>query len=249
MCWLAVLFQVNAHYPLIVAANREESRIRPSQAPFQWAGSPAVWAGRDELAGGTWLGVNATGLVAAVTNRPALSRDATLRSRGLLCLDTLRCDSPRSARAFFVDELSARQFNPFNLLCVNHVEGWVGTWQGDIRDLEPGIHIVSNFGDVDDDTISVVREARDRIASLDITSPVTDELFANLSGVCGQTDQPVPLCHVGGAYGTVSSSLVAVSANGTVAAYWHAPGPPSEVAFAPVTLVDRDPRRAAPELS
>jgi uncharacterized protein with NRDE domain len=100
---------MNAHYPVIVAANREESRTRPSRAPFQWGGSPTVWAGRDELAGGTWLGVNAIGLVAAVTNRPVESRDVTLRSRGLLCLDTLRCESPSAARSFFVDELSRRQ--------------------------------------------------------------------------------------------------------------------------------------------
>ena len=238
MCWIAVLLGVNAHYPLIVAANREESRTRPTQAPFQWAGSPTVWAGRDELAGGTWLGVNATGLVAAVTNRPlaADSRDATLRSRGLLCLDTLRCDSPGSARSFFVDELSRRRYNPFNLLCVNHVAGWVGTWQGEIRDLEPGIHVVSNFGDVDDDTLPVVREARHRITSLDLAPPNIDELFGNLARVCALTDEPCPLCHTGGDYGTASSSLVAVRAGGTVAAYWHAPGPPSEVAFSPVTL-------------
>ena len=236
MCWIAVLFHVNAHYPLIVAANREESRTRPSQAPFQWAGSPTVWAGRDELAGGTWLGVNASGLLAAVTNRPASSRDATLRSRGLLCLDTLRCESPGSAQSFFVDELSRRRFNPFNLLCASHSEGWVGTWQGDIRDLTPGVHIVSNYGDVDDDTLPVVREARDRIASLDVASPVIEDLLGNLGNVCARTDQPVPLCHAGGEYGTVSSSLVAVKADGTVAAYWHAPGPPSEVAFSPVTL-------------
>jgi uncharacterized protein with NRDE domain len=192
------------------------------------------------------LGVNATGLLAAVTNRPlaAESRDATLRSRGLLCLDTLRCDSPGSARSFFVDELSRRRFNPFNLLCVNHLAGWVGTWQGEIRDLAPGIHIVSNFGDVDDETIPVVREARERIASLDVSSPNIDELFRSLGRVAAQTDQPCPLCHVGGDYGTVSSSLVAVNADGTVAAYWHAPGPPSAVAFSPVTLasVERQPR-------
>jgi len=240
MCWIAVLLGVNAHYPLIVAANREESRIRPSRPPFQWAGSPTVWAGRDELAGGTWLGVNATGLVAAVTNRPADSRDATLRSRGLLCLDTLRCDSPGSARAFFVAELSRRRFNPFNLLCVNHVAGWVGTWQGDIRELEPGIHIVSNFGDVDDETLPVVGKARDRIASIDIASPVIDDLFASLGRIAAQTDEPLPLCRAGGDYGTVSSSLVAVDADGTVAAYWHAPGPPSEVPYSPVSTLSAE---------
>jgi uncharacterized protein with NRDE domain len=236
MCWLAVLFQVNAHYPLIVAANREEFRGRPSLAPFPWTGRPTIWAGRDELAGGTWLGVNATGLLAAVTNRPAASPDPTRRSRGLLCLDTLRCDSPRAARSFVGAELSRRRFNPFNLLCVNTLEGWVGTWQGDIRDLAPGVHVVSNYGDVDDDTLPVVRQVRDRIASLDVASPVIGDLLGSLGWVCAETDQPFPLCYAGGDYGTVSSSLVAVKADGTVAAYWHAPGPPSEVAFAPVDL-------------
>ena len=233
MCWIAVLFGVNRHYPLIVAANREESRTRPSQAPFQWAGNPTVWAGRDQLAGGTWLGVNATGLVVAVTNRPGDS-GVTRRSRGLLCLDTLRCDSPGSARSFFVDELSRRRFNPFNLLCVSPAKGWVGTWQGEIRDLAPGVHLVSNYGDVDDDRLPIVREARDRIESLDLASPDLDALLASLGRVCAHTDQPFPLCYVGGDYGTVSSSLLAVKADGTVAAYWHAPGPPSESAFAPV---------------
>jgi uncharacterized protein with NRDE domain len=236
VCWIAVLLRVNPHYPLIVAANREESRTRPSQAPFRWDGSPTAWAGRDEFAGGTWLGVNATGLVAAVTNRPAASRDATLRSRGLLCLDTLRCESPHAARSFFGDELAHRRYNPFNLLCANHVEGWVGTWQGEIRDLTPGIHVVSNFGDVDDDTLPVVREARDRVTSLDVASADVDDLLRNLARVCALADHPCPLCHAGGDYGTVSSSLVAVKTDGTVAAYWHAPGPPSEVAFSPVTL-------------
>lgn len=236
MCWIAVLFRVNEHYPLIVAANREESRTRPSQAPFRWTGNPTVWAGRDEVGGGTWLGVNATGLLAAVTNRPGDSPDPTRRSRGLLCLDTLRCDSPRSARSFFVDELFRRRYNPFNLLCVSHAEGWVGTWQGDIRDLAPGIHVLSNFGDVDDDTLPVVREVRGRIASLDLASPHIDEFFGSLGNVCAHTDQPFPLCRAGGDYGTVSSSLVAVNADGTVAAYWHAPGPPSESAFAPVNV-------------
>jgi uncharacterized protein with NRDE domain len=238
MCWIAVLYRVNTHYPLIVAANREELRARPSQPPFQWAGSPSVWAGRDELAGGTWLGVNATGLVAAVTNRPLAGggRDATLRSRGLLCLDILRCDSPSSARSFFVDELSARSHNPFNLLCASPSDAWVGTWQGEIRDLAPGVHTVSNFGDVDDDSIPVVREARNRIESLNLASPDIDELLGGLGRIAARTDQPFPLCRVGGDYGTVSSSLVAVNSNGTLAAYWHAPGPPSEFAYAPVNL-------------
>ena len=236
MCWIAVLFHVNAHYPLIVAANREESRTRPARTPFAWAGSPTVWAGRDELAGGTWLGVNATGLLAAVTNRPADSRDTTLRSRGLLCLDTLRViRQGRHGRSSLMSSpVDGSTHSIFSARI--HVEGWVGTWQGDIRDLTPGVHVVSNYGDVDDDTLPIVREVRDRIASLDVASPVIEDLLGSLGRVCALADPPFPLCHAGGDYGTVSSSLVAVKADGTVAAYWHAPGPPSEVAYSPVDL-------------
>src|SRR5690242_9425030 len=104
MCWIAVLLRVHDDFPLIVAANREEFRERPSRAPFPWPGSPAIWAGRDEHSGGTWLGVNSAGLLAAVTNRPEASFDATRRSRGLLCLDALQSETPRVARARFAAE-------------------------------------------------------------------------------------------------------------------------------------------------
>ena len=67
---------------------------------------------------------------------------------------------------------------------MNHVEGWVGTWEGEIRDLAPGIHVISNYGDVDDDTVPVVREARDKIAALDVASPVIEDLFGSLGRVC-----------------------------------------------------------------
>jgi uncharacterized protein with NRDE domain len=236
VCWITVLFHVHRDYPLIVAANREESRSRLSQPPLQWPGSPAIWAGRDARHGGTWLGVNDAGLLAAVTNRPEDEVDRARPSRGLLCLETLRCDSPQSARAFFVNELAARRYNPCNLLCVNHREGWVGTWQGVIRDLTPGLHVLSNYGDLDDDRLPVVRTARARIETMDLTSPRLDELLGRLGSVCANTDDAFPLCRVGGERGTVSSSLVALDADGTIAAYWYAPGPPSAFAYSVVPV-------------
>ena len=52
MCLVIALFQMNETCPLIVAANREESRDRPTRAPFRWSEEPTLWAGRDEVAGG-----------------------------------------------------------------------------------------------------------------------------------------------------------------------------------------------------
>ena len=203
---------------------------------FSGQARPPVWAGRDLHRGGTWLGINAAGLLAAVTNRPEATVDATRRSRGLLCLDVLQSDSPRAARARFVDALAADSYNPFNLLCVNHREGWVGTWHGDIRDLTPGIHVLSNHGDMDDDRLPVVQAVRASLEAEDVTAPRIDDLLGTLGRVCARSDGGVPLCRADGERGTVSASLVAVTADGSIAAYWYAPGPPSQSPFTPVML-------------
>ena len=278
MCWIAVLFRVNPRFPLVVAANREESRQRPTRAPFRWPGEPAVWAGRDEAEGGTWLGVNEAGLLAAVTNRPDTESEASRRSRGLLCLDCLRRRSPAAARAFVDDELTRRRYNAFNLLCASPDEGWVASGPGDIRALAPGVHVLSNFGDLDDDRLPVVgeaphggqpwrgsrpaparlrpvplaplapfggaaetpppvnREVRKRVEALPLDTPDLTALLHGLGRVCAATDGAVPLCRPSGDYGTVSSSVIAIDRDGQLAAYWHAPGPPCERAFAPVAI-------------
>ncbi len=240
MCWIAVLFHVNPRFPLIVAANRDESRRRPTREPFRWPGEPAIWAGRDDVAGGAWLGVNAAGLLAAVTNRPDADFDAARRSRGLLCLDCLRCESPAAARSFVADELTRRPYNAFNLLCANPGEGWVASGPNDVWALAPGVHVLSNFGDLDDDRLPVVREVRDRVNALPLDSPDIDGLLDGLGRVCAATDGAVPLCRAGGDYGTVSSSLIALDPEGGLAAYWHAAGPPCEQVFAPITISAQD---------
>jgi uncharacterized protein with NRDE domain len=236
MCWIAVLFRVHDDFPLIVAANRDEARDRPTRAPLRWPGNPAIWAGCDERGGGTWLGANAAGLLAAVTNRPEASFDAARRSRGLLCLDVLRSESPEAARARFDADLAARSYNPFNLLCVNHRQGWVGTLRGDTVDLTPGLHVLSNHGDVDDDRLRVVQAVRASIDMIDLTAPRIEDLFADLGAICASSDGIFPLCRADGDRGTVSSSLIALDADGAIAAYWYAPGPPSQDTFSPVTL-------------
>jgi len=68
MCLILFAYGVRADAPLIVAANRDEFYARPADPARRWHDAPAVLAGRDLQAGGTWLGVSATGRFAAVTN-------------------------------------------------------------------------------------------------------------------------------------------------------------------------------------
>ncbi|MDD9812188.1 MAG: NRDE family protein [Gammaproteobacteria bacterium] len=71
MCILFIAVERHRRYPLVIAANRDEYHARPSAPLHRWAGDAGILAGRDELAGGTWFGVNARGRIAAVTNRRA----------------------------------------------------------------------------------------------------------------------------------------------------------------------------------
>jgi hypothetical protein len=100
----------------------------------------------------------------------------------------------------------------------------------------PGVHVLSNFGDLDDDRLPVVREVRDRVEALRLDSPDIESLLDALGELSGATDGPVPLCRAGGDHGTVSSSLIAIDTVGKIAAYRYARRPPCERAFTPVTV-------------
>ena len=90
---------------------------RPWRSPARhWTDRPAVIAGLDVLGGGTWLGVNDAGVIAAVLNRintlgPAPGR----RSRGELPLAAL--DHPTASSAVdSIARIEARAYRPFNLV-------------------------------------------------------------------------------------------------------------------------------------
>ena len=122
MCTIITLFRVHPTYPLVIAANRDERYERPSSGPELLAEPRAVVGGRDQLAGGTWFGVNAQGVAIAIAdqglavsepsregarrNRPPL--DLTKRSRGLLVLDALACSSVEAVSTLLADQPADR---------------------------------------------------------------------------------------------------------------------------------------------
>src|SRR5881409_2866861 len=93
VCTLAAFVRIFPAWPLVVAANRDEFLARPATAPqLLREEAPRAVGGRDLTAGGTWLGVAETGVVAGILNRrTSTPPDASYRSRGLLCLDLLGC--------------------------------------------------------------------------------------------------------------------------------------------------------------
>lgn len=90
MCLILFAYKVHPDYPLIVAANRDESYLRATTSAEYWSDHPRVLAGRDQELGGTWLGLNKQGRFAAVTNyREGVARQTQQLSRGALTADYL----------------------------------------------------------------------------------------------------------------------------------------------------------------
>jgi len=92
MCFVAVALGVHPDFPLIVAANRDEYFVRPTEPLARWPGSPVVAAGRDLTAGGTWLGLSEDGRFAALTNcrTDTISSAPGTISRGAIVRDFLQ---------------------------------------------------------------------------------------------------------------------------------------------------------------
>lgn len=145
MCILFIALDKHPDYPLVIAANRDEYHARPSRSMHWWEDKPEIFAGRDLTAGGTWLGVNAAGAFAAVTNfRSGEDRQGGARSRGELVAGFLQDGTDPESYGDFLQR-HHHEFSPFNLVFGNQSK--LFTWGHDlprVRALSPGFHSVSN---------------------------------------------------------------------------------------------------------
>jgi uncharacterized protein with NRDE domain len=144
MCLILVVWQSHRDYPLIVAANRDEFRDRPAAPADFWPDHPQIFAGRDLLAGGTWLGITRAGRFAAVTNYRGAPRSNDAASRGALVSDFLAADCD-VAEAILALGDSAARYNGFNLVLYDGARlGVFESVPARGRLLEPGIYGLSN---------------------------------------------------------------------------------------------------------
>ncbi|HAP98742.1 MAG TPA: hypothetical protein DCQ35_01630, partial [Rhodospirillum rubrum] len=127
MCTVVIDRRPGDPWPLLVAANRDELADRPWLPPARhWPSRPEVIAGLDELAGGTWMGLNDWGVVACVLNREGtLGPLAGRRSRGELVLDALDMADARDAAEALAD-IDPRAYRPFNLIVADNRDAfWI----------------------------------------------------------------------------------------------------------------------------
>lgn len=117
MCTVVILRRPGHRWPVILGANRDEMTDRPWLPPGRhWPDRSRVVAGQDQLAGGSWLGLNDDGVVAGIMNRShSLGPAPGKRSRGELVLEALdHADADVAAGA--LSELEPRAYRPFNMI-------------------------------------------------------------------------------------------------------------------------------------
>ena len=146
MCLIIIGFAVHEQWPLLVAANRDEYHARESAPAAFWEDQPALLAGRDLVAGGTWMGVTRNGRFAAVTNYrdPARTAPAAL-SRGEL---PTRFLAGNTDPGDYLERLRAdmHDYAGFNLLVGDSSSLWYLSNASGARPqrLDPGIYGLSN---------------------------------------------------------------------------------------------------------
>lgn len=191
-----------------------------------WPDRPETVAGQDQLSGGSWLGVNDHGVVAAVLNRTgSLGPQAGKRSRGELVLEALdHADAREAAEA--LGEIDPHAYRSFNLVIADDREAyWLSARNGalsvELHPVPEGTSIITSQ-DMNEPNAPRTRTFLPKFRQAPAPEPDSGDWAAweALMATC-QEDAPPPfddtMCIVTDrGYGTVSSSLIALPR--------HAPG-------------------------
>ncbi len=249
MCTLVILRRPGNDWPLLLAANRDEMCQRTASRPARhWPDRPQVVAGLDLTGGGSWLGVNDEGLVAAVMNRTdTLGPAPGKRTRGELVLEALDHAEAKAAAGALAD-LRPEAYRPFNLVIADARDAY---WlrhgdDGEIRvhPIPPGLHMLC-AAELDDPDSPRIRTYLARFRAAAVPSPPLGQ-WQEWIDLLGSRDYPPaegPFAAMNldfpNGFGTRSSALVALPAYpgiGSGPRWLHAEGPPDQVPFAPVDL-------------
>src|SRR5450631_385102 len=145
MCLIVMAWCTDPEIPLLVAANRDELHSRPTSAAHWWTDRGGILAGRDLVAGGTWIGITRSGRFAAVTNfRDPASGRTDAPSRGSLVSSFLESGASVAEGLADLRKIGA-DYNGFNLIFSDGERlGVYDNVRGEGRELGPGIFGLSN---------------------------------------------------------------------------------------------------------
>ena len=247
MCTVVILRRPDHDWPIILGANRDEMADRPWQPPGRhWPDRDNVRAGIDELAGGTWLGLNDEGVVAGILNRrESLGPDARLRTRGELVLEALDHADAVDAVAALAD-LDGRSYRSFNMVIADNRDaywlrslGEIAGGKVEVHELPPGMAMLTAH-DVDDKSSPRTQTYLPRFRAAPPPDPGNDD-WASWETLLADRDQApdadgreAMTVTTDFGFGTLSSSLIALPGmhtEGAKAIYRFANGRPGEAPY------------------
>lgn len=247
MCTLTLAWRTFDGTPVALAANRDEAHRRPSEPPTVHGDDPRYVAPLDAEAGGTWIGLSACGVVAAVTNRWLDADREGDRSRGRLVQDCLEADSAEAAVRAVERDLETRTYDGFHLVLADDVAAFCLSYDGvlAVTRLDPGVHVIGNVGGVVNGTerFSIPNRRQEfgaeradsarRIAATLVPEPGEsgDAWLDRASDVLA--DHEYGACLHGDDFGTQSFTRIRT---GDEPSFAFADGPPCETPTEPVSL-------------
>ncbi len=246
MCTLVIAARVVPEHSLVVVANRDEQLGRPSTPPFRW--SSGFIAPRDDLAGGTWLGLNDRGVFVGITNRFSGPRDPTRTSRGAIVIDALSEDCARAIHTKMA-RLEPARYNGFHLVYADEHDVLATVSDGHTAlqlSLGNGVTIVTerSFGaSGDEHRVARIRAGWSRLVTERREGPREENLTTLLSEHDDEDPLGATCIHLDQLnYGTRSAMVLAIGSEDSGRGpsrsrkmLW-AEGPPCTTAFHPIDL-------------
>lgn len=233
MCVTFFSYKQHEKYPLLLTLNRDEFYNRPTTPLHIWTGENVqIASGIDEKKNGTWLGINETGQMAAITNfrNPATYRPGA-KSRGMLVRKFLETGITIEN---FISELRATgsDYNGYSLIFgdVNRLN-YFSNVDGKHALLAPGLYGLSNHF-LDTAWFKVTRGKSLFSKLLKEETPPIDKILQMMEDRVGPPDAELQVtglnpelermlstiyiasAHHG--YGTRSTSIVSISNDGLI---------------------------------
>lgn len=146
VCTLALLYGLLKDYPVVALHNRYLGKDTLEQPPRRLNGN--TMAPIDMESGGTWIGVNDSGLLLAITNQETQRLPGPGRSRGLLVLDILKeYETAEDAKEHLLDPSIRGLYRTGNFAVLDQQTAWHVVWDRDthVYPINEGVHAVSTI--------------------------------------------------------------------------------------------------------
>lgn len=231
-------------WPILLAANYDADPARLIEAPdYHWPDLADIVGGWDQRSGGSWLAVNANGVVAAVIARHA---DTGPRSVLELPLEALS-HADASAAAESLVQLDTKAYAPFNLVVADNTFAcWLkhdgSSAKIQVSEIPEGCSMIT-ASDRNDYAQPRIKAYLPRLQAARIPDPDAGQ-WRDWQVLLGQrlhnpADGPAAaLCITEGDVQTRCSQLLAIPAvdNAQPAKFLFAHGRPGETEFMPVVI-------------